>query len=125
MTTASTRTTTSTGQARPSTPDSSSRGDTPPTWLRGELTTAGDRVRPAPPIAEAREVMWVRGPAPLMAEARETRGSGEAGEVNSSPGPVSQVSSRAMVTTWPRARARHPRSVGGDHVITGVNESHF
>ena len=86
---------------------------------------AGDRVRPAPPIAEAREVMWVRGPAPLMAEARETRGSGEAGEVNSSPGPVSQVSSRAMVTTWPRARARHPRSVGGDHVITGVNESHF
>ena len=116
MTTDSTRTTTST-------PDSSSRGDTPPTWPRGELTTAGGRVRPAPPIAEAREVTWVRGPAPLMAEARETRGSGEAGEVNISPGPVSLVSSRAMVTTWPRARARHPRSVGGDHVITGVNES--
>ena len=112
---ASIPTTTSTEQAQLSNLGSSSRGAAPPTWALGELgepTMAGGRVIPAPRMLEAREALVTggRGPAPPMAEVRVTRlVSGEAG----------QVSSLAMVTTWPPPRARHPRSVGGDLVIMG------
>ena len=114
MTTASILIITSMEQAQLSSPGSSSRGVTPPTWALGEHhTMAGGRVIPAPPILQAREALVTggRGPAPPMLEVRVTRlVSGEAGEV---------TSSLAMVTTLPPARARHPRLVGGDLVIMG------